>query len=397
MVLNSLNNELKNRVEEDTMTRGMKRKIEKYILYILRINKKLTEKELYSIINRRHSLQKVPETTLHDKLAELTEQEKIFVDIEKIGTQTRKTYSLNITERIKFYQENDRKKRNLEKKRENQEKYCKSTTNPVRKEFNEKRRAYMEKLTGEKIEPLTPKEEEELTKLQSSRPFEYLGYGWPYGIHKISDREKAKEFFDKYLPFITRRFVNGLLLQITKLSFSPEGQKIIGDMKNNSNPQQVSQRVMDNLVMPYLQKHPYSLYLPSLYVMELFANADVAFGKTMSDPEASVTRYIEEVQSKNYDQYINQFLGNDEKDVDEDSIKRCHFEKMPVESDADNQFLKCTDKPVNKNSDKKTITKKKPIPLHFVPESQTYNEWAQKEFYLTQEIVEVLDQQNKEV
>lgn len=209
----------------------MKRKIEKHILDILKVNKKLTKKELFLIINVRYKLRNpVPETTLYDKLAELVKQGTIFEQTEKIGNRPQTFYTLGIHELAK---------------------------NP--NHFRLPR-----------------------------------GVGL-YGIHCLNNRDVAKEKFDQYLPIITQLFVCDVLLSISEKAFSSEGKGIVDRINKNDNYRSLIKYIENDLIIPMLQKDPHLLRFLSYLIVELFSNADVVFGEYVFDPKSSIRQYMEKL------------------------------------------------------------------------------------------------------
>jgi len=236
-----LNNELKNHVEEVTMTRGIKRKIEKYIVDILKINIKLTKNELFLIINERYKLKNpVPETTLQDKLAELVKQKTIIEQIEKIGNRPQKFYSLGIAELAK-----------------------------------------------------TPRH------FMLSRS---IGM---HGIRCLKNRETAKEKFDQYLPIITQLFACNVLLTITEKAFSSNGKDVMDRINKNDNYRSLIEYIENDLIIPMLQKDSYSLRFLSYLIVELFSNADVVFGEYVFDPKSSIRQHMEKLYGDDNAIWVN--------------------------------------------------------------------------------------------
>jgi len=255
------------------------------------LRKRVTELELNPFC------QKVPDSTLDNYLDDLMDEGLVTKIVEKSNRCSRPRFSLSSAELNKLYYEDKQREKKLKYELEKKEAEYNAPDNSYHKQLAQAMRKIREEMFGEKENAPTKEEieklKQELKKSQNNHSFDLTGYGGVKGIHNIKDRKKAKELFDRYLPILTRQLGYFVLLDIKRIAFSLESKVIIERLKKGDYWFDVRRDIAENFVS-MLQKD-FATPMSGIvnFVMELFANADVAFGNAVDNLNSSVSQFLE--------------------------------------------------------------------------------------------------------
>ncbi|MCL2868764.1 MAG: hypothetical protein FWF27_04915 [Candidatus Bathyarchaeota archaeon] len=239
----------------------------------------------------------IPLSTLHKYLNELITEGLIVRITAKTNGKSTPLFGLSCAELSKLYYGNKLCAEKLKRELESKEREYNAAPNSYAKQWAEAKRNFREEVFGEKINPPTLEEieklKQELKKCQSDHSFDLTGYGGRNGVHNIKDREKAKELFDVYLHILTRQVSYSVLLAVKQISFSPESKVIIERLKNGDYWFDVRRDIAKNVVSQLQKVFASPTSGMVIFVLELLANADVAFGNAIGDPKSSVNQFLE--------------------------------------------------------------------------------------------------------